>query len=269
MEKRPEYEIEGTVFKVDVARQVLTEKENPENEISFLEMRDLETHYTLQYSRKDKNLPSSFNDESVTTVIVPRLKDLDPEGMKIAYGCTYRDLEHLSDFEIVIDQRVIARRMNGLLPKIDIAGRLLFVDLRMGYLRPENDFSRPGMSLKVLDSVGESVNQDNAYRIAYNPKTFEIVMLDWDNLTEIPKDEIVVEIPAPHALDPIRWADIHGFDYKQIAREHPPQELYTAKIIPWSDTPIKEVIAENLKRLQKQSQETESPKLRKRGRRIK
>lgn len=241
-------EIEGTSFIVDVGRQLLLENGKPENCISFLDMRDFEKYYTLEYSRKEKNLPASFSDETVTSVIVPQMKELDPEGMKLAYGCSDDDLLHLSDFEIVVNQDIIKERLQGKQPVIDIAGHPFYIDLHSGYLRPKDDFFSKGISLARLEEIGSGTGDDN-HRIAYDPLKHELVELDISRITKIPKGIIVVEIPPAYKLDPVKWAEMRGFSIRDTTREHPPLREHVARIIPWSETAVKEIIRENTKKI--------------------
>lgn len=267
--KKPIIEILGTVFEVDVAKQQLSEQRAPDNTISFLQMKDEITQYTLTYSPKEKNLPGTF-DSDYERITIPQMKDIDPEGMSAAYGVSLAEIGHLSDFEIVVDQTLVAERLSGKQPTIEIAGHTFFVDLHWGLLRPKDDFETLGISIKELD-YWES-EKPGGYTFPYNTKTHELIELDFRSITAIPKDVILVEIPDARRLDPVMYAKMNGFDIRSIAREHPPQRNQVARIIPWDQTPVREILSANQKKLsaavQKQTESTAAQPKKKRGKRM-
>ncbi len=238
----PVIEIEGTSFLVDVKSQQLVQRDQCENKISFIEMKDMGSHYILNYSPSEKNIPSVLSGDTQAIIIPPMIK-LDPEGMKLAYGLRKGTFNELTDFDIVVDQEAIRERLGGKLPVIQILGHDFFVDLRMGYLRPKDDFSTMGINIGELDYIAGDVN--GRYQFPYDPKTHQSVHVDWEAITQLPQDFVLIEIPMAADLDPVSYCRLYGLDFKVIAREHPPRQLMTARIISWKDTPINKIIERN------------------------
>lgn len=249
--KLPTINIEGTEFEVNVAKQELIEVANQQNTISFLEMRDLGTHYTFEYDLREKNLPSTF--KSGITVEVPQMVKLDPIGMAAHHNMEVEDLHWKTDFDIVVNQDLIHLREKGALPVIDIAGHPFYVDIRMDSLRPKDDFSTMGIQFDEIDFY--FLEDKGLYQIPYNPETKTFVNLDLDKATEFPENLIVVEIPYKSTLDPIGYARWLGVDSKDILRSHPPVADRKASILPWEKTLMGEIIKENQKQLLRSQKE--------------
>lgn len=136
----PVFDINGTAFCVDLSRFALVEYENPENEISFLDMKDCGTHYQFNYNPKTKNFSGGkqYGEEEIA-VKVPRIGVLDPEGMMETYNCTLEELKTRTDYDIIVDfnKKLYDRRIGGELPTIDLAGRIYEVLYEENSLRPK------------------------------------------------------------------------------------------------------------------------------------
>jgi len=240
----PVISVEGTDFIVDVSKQELIEKANPANTISFLEMNDQGTHYTLEYDTGEKNLPGLF--KQGVPVNIPQMVALDPEGMSIHHGVGIEALYGKTDYDIIVNQELVALREKGALPVIEIAGHPFYVDIRMDCLRPKDDFSTMGISFSDIDHC---LDEDKmVYEITYNPDTRTFVEVDFNRVTSVPKDLIVVEISYLSTLDPIGYARKRGLDQNSILRANPPIADMKARIVPWSETPIQKIISDNKKR---------------------
>jgi hypothetical protein len=242
----PTYPIEGTEFLLDVSCQELKEVKNPSNTISFLEMKDHGTHYTLNYDPESKNLPGLFGKNTVG-VEIPQMVKLDPEGMATHYSLSVDELKGKTDFEIIVNQDLVALREKGALPIIDIAGHPFYVDLRMDSLRPKDDFRTMGIQFSEIDHC--LFEDERVYRFTYDPASHSYVDIDVNRITAVPKDLIIVEVPYKSTLDPIGYARWLGIDSKDMLREHPPQAEMKARIVPWSETPIAKLIERNLNRI--------------------
>ncbi|MBS0027250.1 hypothetical protein ACTJJ0_12355 [Chitinophaga sp. 22321] len=248
----PVLTIEGIKFTADAIQLELREKENPENIISFENMRDVGNGYSFEYSRREKNLPSLFNMESVT-VTIPEWVLLDPVGMAQKYGLTPETLKGKTDFELMVDQEALDYRINkGMLPTVDIAGQLFYVDLRMDMLRPKDDFLSKGIVLSEIGSyhLGES----DEYLIPYNPKTHEFQEIDLGKITEYPKDLIAAKFPSEWKLDPIGWNRLTRVDWHDGLKHTGLRSHCNAEIIPWEKTVLRDVIRENRERENKQTE---------------
>lgn len=243
----PTLDIEATAFIIDVARQELRERDDPANTISFLEMKDHGTHYILRYDPDVRNLPEVFGKE-IIEVSVPQMVTLDPEGMSLAHGVGLSQLKGKTDFDLIVDQDLVKQRRNGQLPVIEIAGHPFYVDVRIGLLRPKDDFSTMGISFDAIDHCLKV--DERMYEINYNPASKEFVYVDYRNITSMPEGVIIVEIPHESILDPIAYARKYGFDEREMLRANPPQEGMKARTVPWKETPIEEILADNIKRKQ-------------------
>ncbi len=258
--KLPIYTIEGTDFLVDVDKVELREKSNPENVISFFEMKDVGNGYVFDYSIKDKNLPSLFGtDQEITTLQIPEMVDLDPVGMAEKYGISMRNIKGKTDFDLMVDQSALQQRQMGRLTTIDIAGHLFYVDIPMDMLRPKDDFHSKGIQFSEIDNYYDEVK--NRYIIPYNPRTREFQEPDFNTILAIPKELIVIEFPHERVLDPVgvnrKWGYAETEDLKKInIKPH-----FEAKIIHWKETGIEETINENIKKLQRQQSESQQTKV--------
>jgi hypothetical protein len=243
----PTTEIEGTTFFVDVSLKELREAANPENTISILDMRDMGTHYAFEYDRMLINLPGLFNrDADIVTIELPQLIHLDPVGMAEKYGKTVFELEGKTDFDLMVDQEVLAARLQGRLTTIDIADHLFYVDIPMDCLRPKDDFSTLGINFTEIEDYLHEYG--DRYLIPYNPKTHEFEQLDYENIIAIPTEIIVVEIPHEQILDPVGYARKYGLDQRECLRATPIQSHFVAQKINWMDTRLPEIIRLNLQK---------------------
>lgn len=266
----PVRNIEGTDFIVDVTNLQLREKANPENVIPVFDMRDVGDGYVFDYSPKEKNIPVLFSDDTdVKTVKIPELVQLDPVGMAEKYGYTVHNVQGKTDFELMVDQQAFGRRLMGQLPTVDISGHTFFVDIRMDMLRPKDDFLSNGIVFRQIDHYYN--DEQKAYIIPYNPKTHEFKELDYDNITAIPSDLIVISFPHESVLDPVGFNRKGGWDETNGLKETNIKSHFEAKVVDWKETGIEETIQENIRKQHKQQQQSkqidESRKTGKRQRR--
>lgn len=266
----PMTNIEGTDFIVDVANLQLREKANPENVIPVFDMRDVGDGYVFDYSPKEKNIPALFsNDTDIRIVKIPELVQLDPVGMAEKYGHVVHNVQGKTDFDLMVDQQAFGRRLIGQLPTVDISGHTFFVDIRMDMLRPEDDFLSNGIVFSQIDHYYN--DEKEAYIIPYNPTTHEFQELDYNNITSIPKDQIVISFPHESRLDPIGFNRKCGVDETDGLKVTNLKSHFEAKRVDWKDTSIEATIQENTKKQQKQQQQSkqidESRKTGKRQRR--
>ncbi|UKB78606.1 hypothetical protein [Chryseobacterium sp. MEBOG07] len=228
----PTVNLDGTDFIVDVNKLELREKANPSNVITLEDMSDIGDGYV--YDR----------------LIIPEFVKLDPEGMSAKYKID--DLTDKTDFDLMVDQEAFDKRVKGMLPTVDIAGHVFYVDLKMDMMRPHDDFLSNGI---VFDEIEHYFSEeDNAYIIPYNPVTreFQEFESDHDKITEFPKDLIAVQFPFQKDLDPIGWNRMGGWDIKDDLKQIGLQSHFEAKILPWGETWVADIIKENLERQNKQ-----------------
>ena len=128
--KMPTYKIEGAEFIVDTGKYELREVGNPANTISFHDMIDTGSYYSFQFDKKENKMLTPFKPitQDTVTVRVPQLVELDPIGMAEKYGLSVADLNGKSDFDIMINSKLLNERKNGILPTIRIAGHEFIID---------------------------------------------------------------------------------------------------------------------------------------------
>jgi hypothetical protein len=238
--KQPVFTIEGTDFYVDIDQQVLVQIENVDNRISFINhMQDFGTHYQLLYDKEAAGAKQQvFDPKQIVTISVPPLTQLDPEGMAGKYGLPISQLCGKTDFEVMVDQDLLAKRMVGALPEIEICGEKYFVDLRLNELRHEN-FS-PQINLKQLDLSPDG----ESYLAFYHPLLKQIIAAD-QHLTSIPEGLVRIEIPNELKLDPVGAARKYGLEEKDVLRLFPIRQKLEARVIPAAETGLPALVQRN------------------------
>lgn len=139
-------------------------------------------------------------------------------------------------------EELLQQRKDGKLPVIDIAGHPFYVDLRMGTLRPHDDFQTAGIPIKAFDDFE---GPEGYAWLPYDPKRHQLKVIDFERINEIPKDWIIVELAMPEKLDPYGYAREHGFDPNEILEENPINPNLKARIVDWKETAIPELIKRN------------------------
>lgn len=252
-----------TKFNVDVQKLELRQQDAPENVIRFEDMQDLGDGYVLEFSPYVQNNRGVFQKASENiTVRIPELVKLDPVGMAEKYGLTPGELAGKSDFEVMVDQQALRQRIdNGRQPRIEIEGHIFFVEMFVGKLNPKDEFLSNGI---VFDDVWDHYNEDRkAYMITYNPKTFEFQRPDYNNITAIPTDLVVVSFPHESELDPVgfnrKWGcpETEGLKWTNVKLD------FKAERIDWKDTAMPEIIRFNKRRIRQISQEQRPSPVRK------
>jgi hypothetical protein len=247
LRRLPTYKVGNIHFFVDVDKLELRQTDNPANTISFLEMEDWGTHYRLFYDNISKGY-SPATHPFVTEVEVPPLVELDLAGMSLKYGISEDQIKGKTDFEVMVDQELLAMRRQGHLPKISVCGEGFFIDVRLHQLRHAEDFF-PQINLKALD-LSEN---GETYCGFYHPLIRQTVAID-PELTELPGGVVMIEIPNELQLDPVGAARLYGLDEKDILRRYPLKKLTEAKVIPLSATGLPS-LAESNRQLQQQQRQ--------------
>lgn len=194
----PEFRIEDTVFEVDVERLALVQKSD-RNKIIFLEdMRDVGDGYVFDYRCEGKEF----------TVKIPEFVHLDPVGMAKKYGAALEQIQGMSDFEVMVDQKAYRRRLMGHLPQVKICSHDFYVDIRMDKLRPKVDFLSRGIVFSEIQTYFDT--SSGMYIIPYHPQKREF------QEPGISTDQELVIISFPHEsrLDPVGFNRERGFDIK-------------------------------------------------------
>lgn len=249
--KLPTITLEGTIFTVDIAKGEFREEAYPRNTISFEMLVREGEGYVLFYDPIAKNLPrpERYQHPDIVAIDIPALGTLDLEGMALKYGRKIEEIKGKTDFEIVVDQKVLNERLAGVLPQIDIYGQLFIVDMRLGELRPKDDFSSRGIHLAQMEQY--PLIDPQTYRFFYDTKLKEAVSLDTWELMEVPKHHVIVEVPIGEKMDPVRVAKLYNLDLRDFLMKYPPQSVITARIVPWEESGLLQRISDNRKREQK------------------
>ncbi|GGE19441.1 hypothetical protein [Sphingobacterium faecium] len=264
LERKPEIEIDGTKYLFDINQLALVEKDRPEErKLFFDEMKDYGTHYEFVYNRNSKLLDAERTENGIDAYItgkhsfaiitVPRMGDIDPTGMSSKYNCSLDYIRQNSDLDIMIKEAYDMRVNKGMLPTIEIEEHTFYVDLRMDKLRPKDDFLSNGIGFSQIEDYFNDTTEK--YVIPYNPQKKELGEIDYETITKIPKDLVVVEIPSEIKMDPIGWNRLHGFDLKDGLRETGLQMNFTAKQAKWEDIYVPQKIKENLAQLKREKQQ--------------
>lgn len=233
----PIYKWENFEFLVDVENNSVRERSNPRNTYLMFQMNDL---------GKDGYSFEHYDESTGKSVMVdlPPLVTLDPGGMALKYNKSVEEIQGSSDFEVMVDQDLLKKRItSGQLPTITIDDSIFYADARIDLLRPKDDFSTMGIRFDDLDDY--YVVETNTYAFPYNPLTHEIGKLNYENITEYPKDLLFVEIPDVKVLDPVGWNRRNGWPETDDLKWVGLKLEFEAKIVPWKETGIDDLITEN------------------------
>jgi hypothetical protein len=242
----PTITIEGTAFLVDVANSALREKGRETNIIRFDDMRHSDNQYSFDYDLKEKNIPSLWSHNKTSVVSIPEQVVLDPDGLARKYKLSLEEVKGKTDFEIMVDPVAYDLRVNrGILPTIEIAGHLFYVDLQMDKLRPKDDFLSRGI---VFSDIENYYDEDKRrYTIPYNPKTHEFQEPDYRTIRELPKDLIAVRFSSERLLDRIGWNRKYGFEITHGLAKNGLKLQFEARQVAWKKTFLVDLIKSNLK----------------------
>lgn len=147
----------------------------------------------------------------------------------------------------------------GILPTIEIAEHTFYVDIRMDKLRPKDDLLSNGIRFSEIEDYYN--DEKELYIIPYDSKKKELGKIDYETITEIPKDLIVIKIPTLHTLDPVGWNRQHGYDLKTGIEKSGLQISFKAKGGTWDDIYLPQKIKENLELLKNHKKQNEEGKI--------
>jgi hypothetical protein len=185
-------------------------------------------HEEELYSTRDKYIAMSF------------LKELINEW----------DTKHREQVQIRLEDPVqqqkagelLALRLTGKLPHIDIAGTDFTIDWRLRELR---ETAAPWNRINIHDLTESESGEE--YLALYD--TVEKRLYDFDDtITTLPENVVGLEIPIGTVLDPVAVAREHGVDINAFVRENPIRKDLTAVIKPISETGLPELVEGNLRK---------------------
>lgn len=137
----------------------------------------------------------------------------------------------------------------GVLPTVDIKGHTFYVDLRMNKLRPKDDFLSKGISFADIDHYYDDFKK--RYVIPYDFDKHEFREINFESITEIPKDLILIQFPHESKLDPVGWNRKGGYQSMDGLKPSDIKIQFTAEQSKWDSFGLSEIIEENLKRMDK------------------
>lgn len=223
---QPLLNIAGTDFYVEINSQSLIEVGDPSNIISFTDMTDMGSHYTMCYHLEYKNWPCQLDDPKKSiNITIPPLAVLDPEGMARKYNTDVDGLLGKADIEFLNpNYEGFLARISGQLPHIDIAGHDYIIDIDKRELRLQGNSD---CRLGFADFEEGAPWDDFSYRFMYDTSLQRAVP---DIAQAAHATIVVVEIPGLFRVDPVGLARKSGYSDSHYIREYPIEKNLAASI---------------------------------------
>lgn len=238
----PKIALDGRVFMFDPEAKKLIQWANRMNTIDLSDLRGGKD-YRFIYDKEKRN-----------AVAGPNSRPASGKQMRISIPAEFFTWEKMPPDEVIrplnelslkknqgflLVNQALNRRINGHLPKIDIDGSLFFIDWRLREFRAVDDF------MVRLETRDFSLSDDgNNYLFAYHTPTRSLRDI-FSDITELPKDVVLVEVPNELALDPVAVARECGMSEAGLQHRYPVASSLSARIIPLSETAVADLVAEN------------------------
>ncbi|MBD1385848.1 hypothetical protein IDJ75_11205 [Mucilaginibacter rigui] len=139
---------------------------------------------------------------------------------------------------------LIAWRLAGKLPHIDINGTDFTIDIRLDELR---ETQAPWNRIDISDMETAPDSDDRLF--FYHTKEHTPWELK-DEITEVPEHVVLVALPPELILDPVAAARKVGFNDEEFLQEHPIRQYIKAGITPLAETFLPAFIEENIAKQQ-------------------
>ncbi|WEK36110.1 MAG: hypothetical protein P0Y53_01230 [Candidatus Pseudobacter hemicellulosilyticus] len=253
----PEFEQHGIIFQADVQNSCFRVKEFPSRQLSIFNMKLSKDGYSFHYGREERDMTRHLTDPHVN---VRWLAHYDPEAMAAKYHKSLDKVLGKSDFDIIVNKRLLNRMLRGERPWVKILGETFEIAERLfssiPYLRPRGSFDSTGIRLNDVD------RWTTGYRLPYDPVLKQVQRLDMNSVTEIPENLVLIEIPGIDVLIPMGYRRELDDEVKMAAMRHPPKLIHEAKVIPWAESGILQRIEENRKRMEQKPAKKKGRKLR-------
>jgi hypothetical protein len=176
----------------------------------------------------------SYSDDwAIMIELLNRKRDLRDAGRSKETSTVERQLSQLE---------LVAWRLAGKLPHIDINGTDFTIDLRLRELR---ETESPWNSIDIRDLENGLDSED--YLFFYDTRKRNIYTLD-DHITELPENIVLIELPNEMILDPVAAARGVGYSEDKFLEEYPIQQHLKAGVRQLTETFLPEMIAENLRK---------------------
>ena len=239
------------IFNYDAKTDCLIHKRRQSFKFPFSELIDRGTHYEADLNPHFEREGMYNRYEGVFPFCrVGQRIDLDPDGMAEKYGLSISELKGKTDFDVMVNQDYYNLRVTqSMLPSIDIAGEPFFAYVKPGCIAAQDR--------EVLSTIefadmrkdhGFTVyeNHSNCYHFPYDLTTKTISDLDFSNLSSLPQNIVVVQVPDERSIDPVGYARLQGLNIKAFLKLNPINNMqFVAKVIPWSRTTVPEIIQRN------------------------
>jgi hypothetical protein len=131
-------------------------------------------------------------------------------------------------------------RLNGRQPTLDICGNLFFVNWMRQCLE------RKGAPLETIsfEQLDEFIGNDpKVCTIPYDRE--KGVIIDYCNLTEMPKNVAFVAFPSPAGLDVVGFCRSGWADLREVLKEQNQVQHHRAKLVPSRNQWLRSVVATN------------------------
>ncbi|HKO79351.1 MAG TPA: hypothetical protein VJU78_03110 [Chitinophagaceae bacterium] len=235
------YNIEGRPFLLDLEKNHLRELSIQSNIIDFDEMQYRGTHYFIRYDVLKSTSPAlrfknSFTEDGLK---IPLKVAIDPKGMSERYKFPLLEIAGKNDFDIIVNQDLLRKRLSGELPEIDIAGKYFIADFNKDELRLKDDSNfRINLNAFYYDT------ENGTYKALYNLRTCTIEVIN-DKVKEIPTDVVLLDIPSQFKVDPVGLSEWFNLDLKDTLIKSPLQERYKAEVTPLNENIIALAVRSN------------------------
>lgn len=117
----PSVSIQGIEFAVDVNTGSLRQRDMDSNVILFRDMDYDRDSYSFYFDKSINNKSHYFSrPEDVVKVRLPSRMSLDPIGMSEMLEIPFDKIGKVTDFDVLVDAKYVASRLNGVLPVLRI-----------------------------------------------------------------------------------------------------------------------------------------------------
>lgn len=151
---------------------------------------------------------------------------------------------------------LLNQRKIGILPQIDIAGHGYTIDIRLNELR-NSDFPDKKLGLDEMVTAKDCQH----YLFFYDRENKSILHASPD-LSKVPENTVLVEIPDEMGLDPVGMARKYGLGDEYFLKMHPYRKALKATLTSLEKSGLPEYVVANQKQHQKDPQKKQLRKSR-------
>lgn len=238
----PKIVIDGAVFAIDSNANSLIDQSNHANIIN-LNNNQIFQQYRIVYDKEHRNLakgnysmPEDYY--RLTEVRLP-VKITTLNSIPVDEDIKMINQEaHTNGWNFALVDRALNERLAGRLPKLDISGDLFTVQWEHKKLNSDTTF-------KPLNFDDFDMSPDGTKYLFFYHKPSQTIFYPESDISEFPKDTYLVEIDNEITLDPVAAARHFGLEEAAFYPEHPVILNHVAKIIPFEETRLAELVEQN------------------------